>query len=118
MIRFSLLVYINGVHVVDIQKKLNHKEFISIGRNAELNEIAIKDEAISRQHFQIVYKEGKLILRRISKVNPVFLNDTEVDFATLENGNNIRIGNSKIIIKLISLNDLDALELDGDTRVC
>ena len=117
MIRFSLLIYVNGVHVIDLQKKLEQKEFISIGRNAELNELAIKDEAISRQHFQIVYKESKLLLRKMSKVNPVFLNDQEVDFAPLKNDDNIRIGNSKIIINLFDTTDLDALEIDGDTKL-
>ncbi|MFA5576841.1 MAG: FHA domain-containing protein [Tissierellaceae bacterium] len=65
---------------------------IKLGRHSG-NDIVIKDQYISKNHFQIVEDEGDYYLEDLDSVNGTFLNgDKLFDIVRLEDGDIIRVG--------------------------
>ena len=82
-----------------------------IGRTPE-NNIALKDEAVSRYHAEIIFDARKksLTLKDLGSTNGTFLNGRKITVANLKAEDQVRIGQSLISIKLADTQLLDSQE--------
>ncbi len=65
---------------------------ISLGRHGD-NDIVIKDQFISKKHFNIIQDEGKFYLEDLNSANGTYLNSDKIyDIMELKNGDIIRVG--------------------------
>ena len=82
-----------------------------IGRTSE-NNIALKDEAVSRYHAEIIFDARKksLTLKDLGSTNGTFLNGRKITIANLKAEDQVRIGQSLISIKLADTQLLDSQE--------
>jgi len=82
-----------------------------IGRTSE-NNIALKDEAVSRYHAEIIFDARKksLTLKDLGSTNGTFLNGRKITVANLKAEDQVRIGQSLISIKLADTQLLESQE--------
>ncbi len=76
------------------------EESVTIGRRAD-NHVALDADNISRQHVSIERRNGQYFICDLGSANGTFLNDQRIDFAQLNDGDRLRIGNYTIIIGLV-----------------
>lgn len=82
-----------------------------IGRTSE-NNIALKDEAVSRYHAEIIFDARKksLTVKDLGSTNGTFLNGRKITVANLKAEDQVRIGQSLISIKLADTQLLESQE--------
>lgn len=73
---------------------------ITIGRRGN-NHVALDADNISRQHVSIERREGHYFICDLGSANGTYLNDQQVDFAPLNDGDRLRIGNHTISVSLV-----------------
>ena len=73
-------------------KELRLMEITSIGRDAALNDIAIDDGAISRQHAKVRLEEGRFAIYDLVSANGTFVNDEEILKHVLSDKDTVRMG--------------------------
>jgi pSer/pThr/pTyr-binding forkhead associated (FHA) protein len=73
---------------------------ITIGRRAD-NHVVLEADNISRQHVSIERRDGRYCFCDLGSANGVFLNDQRADFAQLNDGDRLRVGNYTIAVCLI-----------------
>ena len=92
---------------------------VVVGRD-ETADLRIQDKYISRKHFQVEFLgEGKLFLQDLGSANGTFLNGKKVGRSKLEDGDEIVIGEKRIVIsykhKSSRTGPAKARELDSKT---
>lgn len=73
-----------------------NRDIITIGRSRD-NHIVIDDHAVSRYHLQIRLRFGRYTLFDIQSHGGTFVNDVPIKEHGLQNGDVIRIGNSRLV---------------------
>lgn len=77
---------------------------VRVGR-ARDNDLSLADEGVSHQHCEFVAEDGWFVVRDLRSQNGTWLNDRKVNDARLRDGDEIRIGQTRIHVAL-----------DGDVR--
>lgn len=102
---FAWLVLVDGVHAGHIFNL--HPDATVIGREASCD-VVIDDPSISRQHAKIRVLEGDdkkkhFVLHDLATENGTLLNGEEIDKCELQDGDQIVIGQTKLIFKRVQL---------------
>ena len=75
------------------------KDALRIGRDVTCD-VALDDEAASRQHAEIHNRDGKLLVRDLNSTNGTFLNDTRIGAESiLNNGDRVGIGDTIFLLQ-------------------
>src|SRR5688572_26915913 len=74
-------------------------EPVTIGRETS-NRIALNDRAVSRRHCVIRPEEGRFRLQDLESHNGTFINGIPTGDHLLENGDELRVGESLFLIQL------------------
>lgn len=82
------------------------KPEITIGRGAD-NEIVLDMDNVSRMHARVVQKADGIFLEDLNSTNGTYVNDAEVKFERLRNGDLIKIGGA--ILKFLSGGNIESL---------
>lgn len=83
-------------------RKIKIKEGLySIGRQLDVD-IKLADSLVSRKHAAIQVKDGKAIIRDLNSRNKTYINGRPVEKLILNDGDEIRIGNSLIIYREVN----------------
>jgi len=80
-----------------------------IGRDAHL-EIPINDTKASRLHVEVLFKDGQYVMRDMKSKNGTLVNGTSVSALTLQEGDQIQIGETRLAF---SLQDAPAHRIEG-----
>jgi transcriptional regulator with PAS, ATPase and Fis domain len=67
---------------------------VTIGRDAEQSGIVVPEQAVSRQHARISYRDGRWLLRDLGSRNGTLVDGAFVDEVELEHLHEIRIGDA------------------------
>jgi two-component system cell cycle response regulator len=78
---------------------------LTVGRSSK-SDLAIDQESISRQHARITYGAGRFHLTDLRSKNGTYLNDILITEATLNHGDQIKLGRS--ILKFMSGDHIEA----------
>ena len=78
-------------------KEFRLGEITSIGRDAMQNDIAIDDEAVSRQHARVKLEDGQFVLYDLASTNGTFVNGEQIYRHVLADGDRITIGETEFI---------------------
>jgi diguanylate cyclase (GGDEF)-like protein len=100
----SCLVTIYG-RELGKQYSLENPE-ITIGRGAD-NAIVLDMDNVSRMHARVVQKSDGIFLEDLNSTNGTYVNDVEVKFERLRNGDLIKIGGA--ILKFLSGGNIESL---------
>ncbi len=73
---------------------------IRIGRGSD-NDICLEDPTVSRQHIAVRQEQGQYHLYDLGALNPAKVNGREVSQHRLEDGDQIAVGNTVLVFKLI-----------------
>ncbi len=77
-----------------------HRPRMNVGRK-EHNFIALKlDEAVSSDHCEFLEENGVLIVRDLRSANGTWVNEKRIDQARLRDGDEVRIGATKVRVSL------------------
>jgi hypothetical protein len=74
---------------------------ITIGRGSPQNEVNLSNPTVSRRHAQIVFENGRYLLRAIQDRNGTFVNNARVRLKTLQDGDEIRFGRASYRFKIV-----------------
>jgi hypothetical protein len=83
---------------------------LTIGRGAD-NGLVLADSRASRHHARLFGRRGALILADLGSTNGSWVNDRRIDEMALGEGDQIRIGDTLLIVE--SVEPLDGAEADG-----
>ena len=72
---------------------------IAVGRERD-NDLSLSDEGISHQHCEFVSEQGFFVVRDLGSQNGTWLNERRVEEARLRDGDEIRIGRTRIRVAL------------------
>jgi Nif-specific regulatory protein len=72
------------------------EEFFSIGRVGD-NHLAIPFGSVSRHHCQIHFEDDKFIIIDLGSHNGTFVNDEQIAEKALKHGDQIRVGNTRLM---------------------
>lgn len=73
-------------------KEFRLMEVTSVGRDAALNDIAIDDAAISRQHAKIKLEEGRFVIYDLASANGTFVNGEKILRHVLADKDAVKMG--------------------------
>ncbi len=77
-------------------KFLLHQPVMSVGRHPA-SDIFLDDITVSRRHAEFRRENGKFCVVDLGSLNDTYLNREPVDSAVLANGDEIQIGNFRLI---------------------
>src|SRR4051812_3290093 len=72
---------------------------IAVGRKRD-NDLSLSDEGVSHQHCEFVSEQGFFVVRDLGSQNGTWLNEQRVEEARLRDGDEVRIGGTRIRIAL------------------
>ena len=72
---------------------------IAVGRKRD-NDLSLSDEGVSHQHCEFVSEQGFFVVRDLGSQNGTWVNDNRVEEARLRDGDEVRIGGTRIRIAL------------------
>src|SRR4051812_8984655 len=72
---------------------------VAVGRKRD-NDLSLSDEGVSHQHCEFVSENGFFVVRDLGSQNGTYVNDRRVDEARLRDGDEVRIGATRIRIAL------------------
>src|SRR5260221_12452372 len=72
---------------------------MAVGRQRD-NDLSLADEGVSHRHCEFVSEQGYFVVRDLASQNGTFLNDRRVREAKLRDGDEVRIGKTRILISL------------------
>jgi hypothetical protein len=72
---------------------------VAVGRKHD-NDLSLSDEGVSHQHCEFVSEQGFFVVRDLGSQNGTWLNDHRVEEAKLRDGDEVRIGATRIRIAL------------------
>ena len=73
---------------------------VSVGRKREENDLALQDEAVSSQHCEFLEDQGWFVVRDLGSANGTWVNEKRIGEARLRNGDEVRIGSTRITVAL------------------
>jgi len=83
------------------------QKIVDIGRENELNDVALDDRTISRQHARIRYEKGSFVIYDLASANGVLVNGEKVQRRALTHGDRIKLG--QVMLGLLMVDEeLDA----------
>lgn len=74
---------------------------VTIGRGSTRNEINLSNPTVSRRHAQIVFDQGRYVLKALEDRNGTFVNNTRVRQQTLHDGDEIRFGRASYSFRIV-----------------
>ncbi|MEZ6047647.1 MAG: FHA domain-containing protein [Planctomycetaceae bacterium] len=80
------------------QYKLETGEVYDVGRGSNTT-IRIRDSFISRVHARINVEEDQAMIHDWGSSSGLYINDDQVEEAILKNGDQIRMGNTDILVE-------------------
>jgi pSer/pThr/pTyr-binding forkhead associated (FHA) protein len=83
---------------IDTNRHPLSSERTSIGRSRD-NDIRLADDRVSRRHAQIDLQQGAFVISDLESANGTFVNGQRVQRQTLSNGDEIRIGDSRLFFR-------------------
>ena len=104
----SRLVAVSGALTGEVLPLANDDP-VSLGRDAS-NRIPISDVSVSRRHCAIMAERGQYVIRDLDSRNGTFVNELPVRERVLEDGDQIRIGES-VFLFLASWSGAEGSEL-------
>ena len=93
---------------------------VFIGRVSSINDICVNDRSVSRQHAHVKRREEGYTIYDLRSLNGVILNGTRVSRALLKDGDEIRLGEVTIEVRMTSPSqeeELQAIEQSERTAV-
>ncbi|MEK7449378.1 MAG: adenylate/guanylate cyclase domain-containing protein [Planctomycetota bacterium] len=81
-----------------VKEVILNKPTISIGRLPE-NDLELQDNLASRRHSEIIKRDNKYIVYDLGSANGILVNKKKVDSKSLEDGDEIQIGDSVLVFK-------------------
>lgn len=79
-------------------------DYITLGRDADLNSISIPDDEISSQHCEILIKDSSLLIKDLNSKNGTYINGVPIKGSyKLESGDVILIGKTEFRISFINV---------------
>ena len=81
---------------------LSHDKKISFGRNRDSDCILSNDPGISRKHFEIHFENGKCWIKDLESRNGTYINGQSIQTSQLNEGDEIRAGKTRLIVKIAS----------------
>jgi hypothetical protein len=103
----AYLIVRTGVHQ---GKTFQLGENTSIGRKADLNDIVLDNDAISRQHARVRFEGGKFVLYDLASANGTFIQDPKteewkkVQHRQLTEGMSIKLGETVLVFMIVQGN--------------
>lgn len=85
-----------------------YQETITIGSKPE-NRVMIEGDGISRYHAEVVWEEGKWVLKDLGSRNGVFVGGARADLHELQDGDELQIGTVKLRFEAIRPNPMAPL---------
>jgi hypothetical protein len=76
------------------------KKVINIGRESE-NEIVVDDNKVSRQHAKIKLEDDKFVIYDLASTNGTFVNNQKITSISLNDGDEIKIGDTILVFKIL-----------------
>lgn len=73
---------------------------MTVGREHD-NNIEFKDDQVSRYHARIVYEGGNFVIENIDGSTGTWVNETKVTRLVLNEGDTVRIGNTRLAIEVV-----------------
>jgi two-component system, cell cycle response regulator len=61
-------------------------------------QIRVEDDGISREHAEIVFENGRVIVRDLSSTNGTFVNGSRTDSREVRNGDQLSVGNATFVV--------------------
>jgi pSer/pThr/pTyr-binding forkhead associated (FHA) protein len=83
---------------------------IFIGRIPSINDICINDPSVSRQHAHIKRREEGYAIYDLKSLNGVLLNGRKVTKAVLRDGDEIRLGDVRVEVRIKERTEEEVLE--------
>jgi len=80
---------------------------VRIGRRAD-NDIVLDDDQVSGSHAEIRFAEGRWRLKDLHSTNGMFLNGSRVQSGVLRDGDEVRVGQTRLTVK-----DVEAVHVPG-----
>jgi hypothetical protein len=74
---------------------------VTIGRGSSQNQINLSNPTVSRHHAQIVFEQGRYLLRALQDRNGTFVNKSRVRQQTLQDGDEIRFGRASYRFRIV-----------------
>jgi len=71
----------------------------TIGRDGLKCDFVLDDVSVSGEHSRIKQEKGQFVLYDLGSTNGTFLNDQRIQRAALEDGDEIRIGSTRLVFK-------------------
>lgn len=70
----------------------------TIGRSDE-SDVQLDDRWLSRQHCELDVRDGEVVLRDLGSKHGTFVNETPIDAAEVQPGDEIRVGLSRFVVR-------------------
>jgi len=83
------------------------QKIIDIGRESELNDVALDDRTVSRQHARIRYEKGAFVIYDLASANGVLVNGEKAQRRVLTHGDRIKLGQVMLGVLMVD-EELDA----------
>lgn len=81
------------------------RETVTIGSKPE-NRVVIDGDGVSRYHAEVVFEEGKWVLKDLGSRNGVFVGGERADLHELQDGDELQIGTVKLRFEVVQQNPL------------
>lgn len=88
----ALLMFSNQVYPLN-------KEITTIGRSLD-NDVVIQNEAVSRRHARIIYRESQFVIYDMHSTSGVFVNGDKADRLPLYSGDKILLASEEFVFML------------------
>lgn len=76
----------------ELEFYLTPDQAVTIGRGSARNEVNLSNPTVSRRHAQIVFEQGRYVLKALEDRNGTFVNNARIRQQTLRDGDEIRFG--------------------------
>jgi hypothetical protein len=80
---------------------LTPDQAITIGRGSTRNKVNLSNPTVSRRHAQIVFENGRYMLKALEDRNGTFVNNARIRQQTLHDGDEIRFGRASYGFRIV-----------------
>ena len=82
-----------------VREDLHTDEYLIMGRDGRSCALVLDDSAVSGQHAQVRYEQGRFFLYDLASTNGTFINEKRVQRQGLMDGDRIKVGDTVILFK-------------------